>query len=96
VVFRKTNNGDAILEKVKFWNYPSADMEKAKEVWTNTVDKIKKNEFNKFTKISDKLNIHVRPHGRNNKDRIETPDGHTEVKRCFWLNAKYIQEQLGR
>jgi len=42
------------------------------------------------------MNIHVRPHGRNSKDRIKTLDGHTEVKRCFWINAKYIQKQLER
>lgn len=97
VIFRKINDNDAVLEKIKFWNFPFDDMEKAREVWERTIKLVSQNKFDLFTKISDNMNIHVRPHGQDSKDTIETPfDKHKEIKRSFWLNAKYIQEQLER
>jgi DNA mismatch repair endonuclease MutH len=36
--------------------------------------------------------IHVRPHGRDAKDRIELPDGRTIVKQSFWLNRDFVRE----
>lgn len=45
-------------------------------------------------KQKDNPVAHVRPHGRNNSDTYELPDGRQFPKQCFWLNRKYILSQL--
>ncbi len=35
--------------------------------------------------------IHVRPHGKNRADVYRDPGGNLVTKRCFWLNARYVQ-----
>ncbi len=94
VVFRKTSNGEAILEKVKFWNFPMQDINEAQWVWEETVRRIKNEQADDLPKTSDSKVAHVRPHGRDGSDVIDTGYGTKEVKKCFWLNAKYIQEQI--
>lgn len=96
VVFKKTNNGSEILEKVKFWNFPMEDIDEVKWVWEETIRRIKNKQANQLPKISDNKVSHVRPHGKNSSDVIETGYGTFEVKKCFWLNAKYIQSQLNK
>lgn len=94
IVFRKKSNDEAILEKVKFWNFPMKDINEAKWVWEETVKRIKKGQADKLPKIRDNNVAHVRPHGRDGQDVIDTGYGTKEVKKCFWLNAKYIEKQL--
>jgi DNA mismatch repair protein MutH len=95
VVFRKIKGSeDIILEKIKFWNFPMADLPEVQRVWEKTVKSISDGEYKSLPKISDSPVAHVRPHGNNAQDTLETPQGTYEVKRCFWLNAKYIQRIL--
>jgi len=95
VIFQKVDSGDAVLKEVKFWNFPIEAMDTAKEVWERTVKQIKNEKYDEFVKISDNMMLHVRPHARNSQDRILTPSGNMEFKRSFWLNAKFIQDQIG-
>lgn len=94
IVFKKQTDGSAILEKVKFWNFPMKDIDEAKWVWEETVRRIKNRQADQLPKIRDNSVAHVRPHGRDSDDVIDTGYGTQEVKKCFWLNAKYIQEQI--
>lgn len=94
VVFRKTEEGKARLEKVQFWNFPLEDIEKARAVWQETVDRINDCRCDNLPKIRESEIAHVRPHARNSEDTLPTPCGRNEVKKCFWLNAKYIEKQL--
>src|SRR3989344_1734785 len=95
VVFQKQkNNQDIILRKTVFWNFPMQDINKAERVWQNAINSINNSEYDKLPKIKDSYVAHVRPHGKNAKDTIETPQKTQEIKRCFWLNAKYIQSAL--
>jgi len=94
IVFRKINRTNAVLEKVKFWNFPVEDLEQAQKVWDETVRLIKEKKANALPRIKDNQVAHVRPHGRDSNDKILTAYGTKEVKKCFWLNAKYIEEQL--
>lgn len=89
------NLDEIILEKVMFWNIPIADLEGSmKNVWHDTVKKINKGIYDNFIKIKDNEIAHIRPKAQNNKDVILTPQGTYERKMCFWLNAKYIKEQI--
>lgn len=94
VIFKKTSNGIDILKEIKFWNFPVTDLEKAQWVWEETVNRIKNNQADKLPSIKEGIVAHVRPHGRKGNDKIQTLHGTYEVKKCFWLNAKYIESQL--
>ncbi len=95
VVFQKQkNNDDIILKKVTFWNFPTKDLPEAERVWQKTIDCIRDGEYTKLPKIKDSSVAHVRPHGKNAQDTVETPQKTQEMKRCFWLNAKYIQQAI--
>ncbi|MBW9146994.1 DNA mismatch repair protein MutH [Clostridium sp. CM027] len=104
IIFKATRNfekqselslDEIVVDKVMFWNMPIADLEGSMHyVWENTVDKISAGEYNSFIKISDKKIAHIRPKGKDSNDVMLTPQGTYERKKCFWLNASYIKEQI--
>lgn len=86
---------DIVLNKVMFWNMPILDLNNSMyKVWSDTTNKIKQGDYNNFIKISDGEIAHIRPKGQNVKDLAPTPQGTEERKKCFWLNARYIKEQI--
>lgn len=95
VIFQKQKNSEEIiLKKIMFWNFPMKDISEAERVWQKTINCINDGRYNELPKITESLVAHVRPHGKNAADTIETPQGTQEMKRCFWLNAKYIQHAI--
>lgn len=83
------------LYKVMFWNMPYSDLEGSlKKVWQDTVDKIKRGDYDHFIKISGGEIAHIRPKAKDKSDVMLTPQGTYKKKKCFWLNAKYIKEQI--
>lgn len=94
IVFRKQKNGDDILEKVRFWNFPMEDIDEARRVWNETIRRIRDHQADSLPGIKDSNIIHVRPHARDSRDVTPTGYGTFEVKKSFWLNAKYIQKKL--
>ncbi len=96
IVFQKIKGGDdIILRKAMFWNFPMQDLPEAQRIWDKTIDCINDNKYKNLPKLQESPIIHVRPHGKNSHDTILTPQGTQEMRRCFWLNAKYIQKALG-
>jgi DNA mismatch repair protein MutH len=95
VVFQKVKNSqNVIFKKYLFWNFPESDMSLARSVFEHAKLKVIAGDYANLPKISDNAVAHVRPHGKNASDKIATPQGGLELKRCFWLNAKYIQKVL--
>ncbi len=92
------------FEKYKLWNMPIKDIdEKAYIIWNKTKEIInseikinKKNgiEYNNFPNASENLIIHVRPHALNKHDTNTLPNGQKFTKQSFWINKKYIQENI--
>ncbi len=70
------------------------DIDEAEKVWQKTIDSIKAGKYDQLPKMSESHVAHVRPHGKDSLDRILTPQKTFEIKRCFWLNAKYIQQAI--
>ena len=35
---------------------------------------------------------HIRPKGKDGKDKVMLPDGQMIAKQCYWLNREYIAE----
>jgi DNA mismatch repair protein MutH len=104
IIFKATRNFDKqkdldlnelVLHKVMFWNMQSTDIEGSlKTVWQDTVNKINKGIYSDFIKISDGEIAHIRPKAKDGDDLMITPQGIYEKKKCFWLNASYIKEQI--
>lgn len=95
VVFQKVKgSGDIILRKIQFWNFPMKDIPEAERVWRETIDCINDGRYEDLPKISDSDVAHIRPHGKDSSDVIETPQGTKEMRKSFWLNAKYIQAAI--
>jgi len=95
VIYKKDKRGRKTLIKVMFWTLPYQDLNhNIKDVWKETIKRIKHGKYNQLPKISDNPVSHIRPHGRNAQDVCATPDGKTATKKCFWLNAKYIKSQI--
>lgn len=95
MIYQYLDDDTLIFKKAMFWNVPEKDLNtEIKRVWENTVEKIKNNKYDNLPKMSESPILHVRPHARNAQDTYPTLDGKQAIKRCFWLNAKYIQSQL--
>lgn len=96
VVFQKIKGSkDIILKKIQFWNFPMKDLPEAERVFEKAKECIRTGHYEQLPKISESNVAHVRPHGADGTDTIETPQHTQELKKCFWLNAKYIQKALG-
>ena len=93
MIFQKDDEGLLRFNKGMFWTMPAKDLEEAKTVWKKTKEHVL-DDIDTFPKISESHVAHVRPHGRNKADTYETPSGQHWTKRCFWLNAGYIKEQI--
>ena len=95
VVFRKDKDNKkdakkAVLERVVFWTMPYKDLLIAKDFWEDTKQKIIKDDFNHFWRLSDHKICHVRPKAVNSNDKMLTPSGRMETKKGYWLNSEYI------
>ena len=88
-------DSDIYIKDVILWNMPITDLETHyKELWEDTVNKIKNNIYDDFLKAKDNPVGHIRPKARNSEDLMETPQGTYEKKKSFWLNKEYIAEQI--
>ena len=97
VVFRKAKAGtdkDAVLERVLFWGMPSKDLLECESMWKDTVEKIRMNDYCHFRKQSDGSVCHIRPKAKNKADMMETPQGGTARKLCYWFNREYVLNEI--
>jgi DNA mismatch repair protein MutH len=92
VIFKFDENSVLKLEKVKFWNMSSSDLDICGQVWLDTKKRIQNNDYDNFIKIRNKKIAHVRPKGRDSKDLVTSPQGNQEKKKAYWLNSSYIKE----
>lgn len=78
-----------------YWNMPTADLDTdVKELWIDTVKKIKANDFDNFKKISETRVSHVRPKAKDSSDKAKLNSGSVAPKKSFWLNSAYVAEQI--
>lgn len=104
VIFWENDLGEFVFRRIKFWNMPVYDLDKAKRVWERTVETIRRGVrlwetgrgiANDLPKQSQNSVAHVRPHARNAADVCQLPDGRWMTKQSFWLNNGYIARQIG-
>lgn len=111
VIFQKQKDSkDIVLKGFRFWNFPVGDMEKAQQVWEETVKLIKAGKVVKAVEKGKAKTffpgstfngvVHVRPHGADSRDTSPLPVADkltgrkAHVKQCFWLNASYVQQAI--
>ena len=97
VIFRKSESGNdaqAILERVMFWAMPVGDLDKSEEYWRDTRDKVRRGDYTHFIKSTEHPISHVRPKAKNSDDKMLTPQGTMEKKKCYWLNRKYVLDKI--
>ena len=95
MIYQYIDENTLVFKKAMFWNVPEKDLNtEIKRVWNETVTRIRNNEYDNLPKISESPILHVRPHAQNRNDTYPTLDGKQAIKKCFWLNASYIKEQI--
>ncbi len=95
MIYQYIDDNTLIFKKAMFWNVPEKDLNsEIKNVWETTVERIKNNEYDNLPRISESPILHVRPHAQNANDTYPTLDGKQAIKKCFWLNASYIKQQI--
>jgi len=94
VVYQKAD-GVIRLDNVFFWSMPPEDIETfVRPVWEKTVEAIVEGRMTELPKSSFNEVCHVRPHARNKKDTLPTPHNGEQVKKCFWLDRRYIETKV--
>ncbi|MEO6524387.1 MAG: MutH/Sau3AI family endonuclease [Mucilaginibacter sp.] len=94
VVFKRGDDNEFYLNKVKFWNMPWNDIISMSVIWEDTKSKILSNDFEHFIKISAGLIGHIRPKAINASDLMETHLGTFEKKKSFWIGSHYIKKAI--
>ncbi len=89
------NLDEIIFHDLFYWNIPNEDLDNdVRELWKDTVEKVKDRNFDNFKKISETKVAHIRPKGKDGNDLATLNDGTKVPKKTYWLNAKYVEEQI--
>ena len=98
VIYREdaTEPGTYRLADVAFWQMPEDDLVEAERCYEEMRSRVANGRAQDSVKSSENRCCHVRPHGRDSKDTLPTPQGDEVVKKCFWLNARYLKDEIAR
>ena len=96
VIYREDEAGEYRLADVAFWQMPDEDVEEAKRCYEEMRSRVARERAQDSVKLSENCCCHVRPHGRDSRDTLPMPQGDRVVKKCFWLNAQYLKEEIAR
>lgn len=96
VIYREDEAGEYRLADVAFWQMPDEDVEEPKRCYEEMRSRVARERARDSVKSSENRCCHVRPHGRDSRDTLPTPQGDRVVKKCFWLNAQYLKEEIAR
>lgn len=91
--FQENTNNDFEFKKWHFWYYPTDKLHEAQKVWEETKKRILNSNY-KFPQASESDYCHVRPHDTKALFSSKAPDGTMQKTYCFWLNNKFIAEEL--
>ena len=96
VLFREDNDGVYRLWDVCFWQMPESDYPEAKRCYDQMRANVKAGRAEISVRSHENRCCHVRPHARDASDVIPQPHGNPTVKKCFWLNQTYLQEEIAK
>ena len=96
VLFREDDSGVYRLWNVCFWQMPESDYPEAKRCYDQMRANVKAGHAEISVRSRENRCCHVRPHARDASDVIPQPHGNPTVKKCFWLNQAYLQEEIAK
>ena len=96
VVYREDGAGEYRLSDVALWQMPEEDLDEAERCYDEMRRRVIEGRAQDSVRSSENRCCHVRPHGRDSKDALPTPQGDMVVKKCFWLNAGYLKGEVER
>lgn len=98
------------LGKAFFWTPSNDEISIIEQEWLNYQNEVQQGkckitkilnksergykEVSELSKESATKIIHMRPHGRDSKDRDEDGLGNNIIKQSFWLNTKFMQQLI--
>jgi DNA mismatch repair protein MutH len=95
VIYQLDSAGQPVLLTTRFWTMPEDDVDTyGRDCFDETIIRIEAGRANELPHKSENPACHVRPHGRNSRDLLPTPDGGQAVRKSFWLNGQYVRDQL--
>ena len=96
VIYREDAAGEYRLSDVCFWQMPEKDLDEARRCYEQMRENVRRGRADISVKSTENRCCHVRPHGRDSQDTRPQPYGEPVVKKCFWLNPGYLQEEIER
>ncbi|WP_058269919.1 Sau3AI family type II restriction endonuclease [Olsenella massiliensis] len=96
VMYRQTSRASEtyVLSDVAFWQMPDDDLDEARRCYEHMRDNVRRGRAEDSVHSSENRCCHVRPHGRRASDVVPQPHGRPVTKKSFWLNKKYLAEEL--
>lgn len=94
IIYREGDDGEYRLSDICFWQMPDSDLDEARRCYDQMRENVRSGRAEVSVKSSENRCCHVRPHGRDSNDTLPTPYGAQVVKKCFWLNQGYLQEEI--
>ncbi len=95
VIYQLDRDGTPTLLRTQFWTMPIEDVEiHGRRCFERTVELIMRDKADELPRSSENKVCHVRPHGRDSSDTLPAPSGKQVVRKSFWLNQRYLAEQL--
>ena len=94
VLYRLGEDGEYRLSDVCFWQMPDSDYDEARRCYDQMATNIREGHADVSVRSTENRCCHVRPHGANNQDTRPTPHNGDVVKKCFWFNKGYLQEEI--
>lgn len=94
VIFHEDPTGEYRLGDVRLWQMPEEDIEAARRCYEQMRANIQNGHAELSVKASENPVAHVRPHARNAADVRPQPYGPPVVKKCFWINSRYLARQI--
>jgi len=83
-----------------FWSPDEKEILTCKKEWESVRDSVRAGDLTRLPKSSETKILHIRPHGRDGRDKVDWPDGKGGRQRfrrsSFWLNAKFIKSKIRR
>lgn len=98
VVFREDEEEKDVyrLASVMFWQMPEADLEEACRCYEQMQANVRAGRAEDSVKSTENRCCHVRPKGRDGNDVRPQPYGEPVVKKCFWLNQRYLAGEIAK
>jgi DNA mismatch repair endonuclease MutH len=85
---------DPVLGRPFFWNPTEGELQVIAAEWERFRSLIESGQATALPTASQTQFIHVRPKARDSRDRDIAPGGFSVIRKCFWLNQRYLERVL--